>query len=574
MQTLDQLELTPSRSERHLPVHRGLLRFVNRRRVILLSLAVLIGFGLRVYRLDSAGLAEDEANKVFALRAYAHGDFTVNAEHPMLMKLLCFASFRGAEFWNSTIGPRVSLEMSEETALRLPNVLFGALSAVPLYLLATALLGHRVALIGAALWALGLEAIWFNRIAKEDSLLVFFMLSGYYLYNLAKRQPESEPNRAELFYALAGASFGLMFASKYFVHYFGLNSLYYTLVGYDSRDNRPVGSRGWSRFFASMLGTFTLVNPAVFFPQTWRYLWRYLNEELLTHHGYLVMDRLFVNDMTQTPGGNPWYFYFLFLGVKLPLPILLAFLVGLVEIFRYRGFYPRSRGYLFLRMMLVFWFLPMSVIGTKFLRYSLSLMPFFYLTAAVGVVVIWRVGTSRLRRLNLDWLVARRIALVAVTMSFVALPAIVVFRVIALSQPGVYLNAAGRNKVGYFFPHDEYYDFGARESIRFVADNAPSNARMASEIPGVVEYYLEKYGRSDIHSEIISQPGFDAFTPRDYVLAQVGRTYFENSATLKYIRENWRLVQASACEGGAPASEVYKPDRTESAAIFARPPHQ
>ena len=35
---------------------------------------------------------------------------------------------------------------------------------------------------------------------------------------------------------------------------------------------------------------------------------------------YLMMDKLVINDATYTPGGSPWYFYFLFLWVKLPLP--------------------------------------------------------------------------------------------------------------------------------------------------------------------------------------------------------------------------------------------------------------
>src|SRR4029079_4027500 len=118
---------------------------------------------------------------------------------------------------------------------------------------------------------------------------------------------------------------------------------------------------------------FTLFNPAIFVPQTFRYLLKCANEDLQTHHGYVVMGEQFINDMAQTPGGNPWYFYFLFLLVKLPLPILLAFIIGLVEIFRRRGPYPKSRGYLFLRLMIVFWLFPMAIIGVKFSRYALSL---------------------------------------------------------------------------------------------------------------------------------------------------------------------------------------------------------
>ena len=82
--------------------------------------------------------------------------------------------------------------------------------------------------------------------------------------------------------------------------------------------------------------------------------------------------------------GMPWYFYFLFLAIKLPLPLLIAFVVGLIEVFRHRGDPEVARGYLFLRMMLVFWLFPMAIVGSKFLRYTLTFMPLLYIAAAVG----------------------------------------------------------------------------------------------------------------------------------------------------------------------------------------------
>src|SRR6185436_18559747 len=315
----------------------------------------------RAVRLDSASLAEDEANKVFAIRAYRQGDITANSEHPMVMKLLCYASVEAALAWNRKAGESLGLTISEETALRLPNVIFGALTVIPLLLLTSTLFGFRIAVISSTLWALGLDAIWFNRVGKEDTLLVFFMLLGFCLYNCAKGLSASDVAGQERLYAMAGAAFGIMIASKYFPHYFGLNALFYTLIGYDSRNNRPLTRRMWAKYFGGMALVFAISNTAIFLPQTWRYLWKYVNEELLTHHGYLMMDKLYINDATQSPGGNPWYFYFLFLLVKLPLPVLVAFLAGLVEIFRRQSNHRQSRGYLFLRMMLVFW-LPMSIL--------------------------------------------------------------------------------------------------------------------------------------------------------------------------------------------------------------------
>src|SRR5262249_15178685 len=159
------------------------------------------------------------------------------------------------------------------------------------------------------LWTFGLNAIWFNRITKEDTLLLFFILLGFYFYHRAKLCEEYEVARQEKFYALAGAAFGLMGWSQYFPHYIGLNSLFYTIIGYDSRNNRPLTRRMWGRYFGAMVLAFVLCNAAVFSPQTLRYIWAYINAYLLTHHGYLVMDKVFNNEIADTPFGNPAYFY-------------------------------------------------------------------------------------------------------------------------------------------------------------------------------------------------------------------------------------------------------------------------
>jgi hypothetical protein len=540
----------------------GLFDRLERHKLLLLLIAVALGFCARVYRLDAAGFAEDEANKVFAGRAYQQGDFTANAEHPMVMKMLCYASTHAASAWNRAAGKGLDLQISEEAALRLPNAAFGAVTVIPLLLLTTGLLGFRVGLITSLLWALGLDAIWFNRTVKEDTLLVFFMLWGLYLYYRAKQLPASDVTGQERLYSLAGAAFGLMMASKYFPHYWALNALFYSIVGYDSRNNRPLTRVMWRKYFGAMLLAFVVFNPVVFLPQTWRYLWKYVNEELVTHHGYLVMDKLFINDFLQTPGGNPWYFYFLFLGVKVPLPVLAAFVVGVAHIFSRRGSYPFSRGYIFLRVMLVFWLIPEAVVGTKFLRYTLSLMPLVYMTASVGIVVMWRSVAKVIRRAGGGVRAPGVSAAVAVAAVFIITPAIVTIRYVRDSHPSLFVNMLGGNRVGYFFPHDEFYDLGARESIRFIAQTALPAATMASEIPGVVEYYLERFNRRDIRSEILSQPSFTLGGGRpDFVLLQRGRVYVENINNFEFIEKNFTVAQESVYEGAA-ASRVYATGNT------------
>jgi dolichyl-phosphate-mannose-protein mannosyltransferase len=556
MQTVDDLEISFTEFRRpEADTDRGWFDRLESKKLIIIIVVAALALGIRIYMLDAAGFAEDETNKIFAIRAYEQGDFTVNAEHPMLMKMLCYASVHTAALWNQAVGVDWGLAISEESALRLPNATFGALTVIPLFLLTVALLGFRIGLITSLLYAFGLNTIWFNRVVKEDTLLVFFIFTGFYLYNRAKETRAKDVARQERLYALAGAAFGLMMCSKYFPHFFGFNMLFYHLAGYDRRNNRPLTRQMMLKFFGAMLLAFVAFNPIIFSPQTWRYLLSYVNEDLITHHGYLMMDKLFSNDPGQGPTGSPWYFYYLYLGVKTPLPVITAFLVGLVEVFRRRGTYPDSRGYLFLRMMLFFWLVPMAFTGAKFLRYTLTLMPLVYMTAAVGMVMMWRMISSGLKKLSISHAFAPLAAGCAIGAVFVVAPAITTIR--NMPYPSLYLNAIGGERAGYFFPHDEFYDLGARESIKHIAETAPRGAVIATEIPGVVQYYLERYDRPDIRSEIISHPEFTlARTRPDYVLLQRGRVYFENLEDFEFVESNFREVQASEY-AGAPATRLY-----------------
>ncbi|MCA1605408.1 MAG: glycosyltransferase family 39 protein, partial [Acidobacteria bacterium] len=109
----------------------------------------------------------------------------------------------------------------------LPNVILGALTVVPLFLLTTAFFDRWTGLLAAGFWSVGVNAITLNRVGKEDTLLVFFMLFACYFYLRAKQTDARETKVRNKNYLLSGISFGLMMASKYFPHYLGLNSLYH-----------------------------------------------------------------------------------------------------------------------------------------------------------------------------------------------------------------------------------------------------------------------------------------------------------------------------------------------------------
>ncbi len=516
------------------------------RKLIIVALVALLAIGLafRVKDLGAVGFAEDEVNKVDAVRAYERGDITANGEHPMLMKALMFASVKAARLLAGQ-----GRTISDEVALRFPNALFGALTAIPLFLLTAAFFDCWTGLMAAALWSVGLNAITFNRIGKEDTLMVFFMLFAFYFYLRAKQtSPRNVPVRSRN-YTLSGISFGLMLASKYFPHYFGLNALYHHY--FRVRKSEPGEPHGKTRtvFYLAMAVAFLLANPAVLLPQVWTYLNAYMSESLLVHPGYLFAGELYKNNVSRSPfWGTPIYFYLLFMAIKIPLTVLAAFVFGLVISIKRR----RQPRYGFALFMFLFWIVPYSLVGAKWLRYTLSLMPFVYLLAAAGAIALARFASGRLggsRR-------AKLIAGAAVAIIFVAAPAWSAYE--AAPHYALYTNALAADKVGYYFPHDEFYDDGLREAIQFVCERAPRDATIASETPAATRYYLERFGRTDLNSQAISAPGFQVgnISGPAYIIVQRGRTYFENRDEIALVRSTFKKLYEVKADGHV-AAEVF-----------------
>jgi hypothetical protein len=542
--------------------------------IVIASLAVLIIVGLwfRVNRLAAIGFAEDEVNKVDAVHAYQHGDITANAEHPMLMKALMFFSM------TRLAGPG---KLPAEFALRLPNAIFGALTVIPLFLLTAAFFDRWTGLIAAALWAVGVNAITYNRIGKEDTLLVFFMLFAFYFYLRAKQTDTRDVPRRKRNYLLAGVSFGLMLASKYFPHYFGLNQLYHHNFHVRKRGPGEPAGKTPGLFYLAMLVAFLIANPPVLLPHVWSYLNAYMGEKLLVHTGYLFADHLYKNNVSRSPfWGTPMYFYVLYMAIKIPLLVLGSFVAGFVVAVKRR----RHPGYAFALFMFLFWIIPYSLVGAKWLRYTLSLMPFVYMLAAIGVVELIRFAGRRLgfeaepiyspspvgRGVGGEGLDApkpspqpsprgsgrRAVAVTLIVGVFVGVPGWLAYK--ANPHYALYTNALAADKVGYFFPHDEFYDDGLREAIKFVCDTAPPGAIIAHETPAATRYYLEQFRRTDLNSKAISAPDFEVtkISGPAYFIVQRGRTYFENRDKLAYIRANFRKVHEVSVNGMA-AAEVF-----------------
>ncbi len=514
--------------------------------VVVIGLMIVMGLGLRAAGLGRIGFAEDEINKLDAVRAYDRGDFTANAEHPMLFKVLVEVSMRGARAFTSITG-RV---ISDEAALRFPNVLFGALTAIPLFLLTAALFDRATGFWAAAFWSFGVNAITYNRVGKEDTLMVFFLLFAFYLFIRGKQRYAQNQAPGNRLRNLSGVSFGLMMASKYFPHYLGLNMVYHHFFDVQGPLVKPRWKTPLS-FFLIIGAALVLANPVMLLPSVWNYLNAYSGEKLLTHTGYLMGNQLFKNRMSNSPfGGLPSYFYLLFLVIKVPLVVTGTFLVGLfVSLRRWR--HP---GHAFVLFMLVFWIVPYSLVAAKWLRYTLSLMPFVYMAAAIGTMTLVRWSGAWLEQLKSGPVVSRTATAIFVLL-LIVWPAWTAYAV--APHYALYTNALGAGYATYFFPHDEFYDDGLNDAIGFVCERAPRNATIVTETPGAVRYYTEKLGRTDLQARVLSDPNFTVTeSATTYVILQRGRTYFENQNKMKEVRDRFTLVYAG-CIDGHTAAEVY-----------------
>lgn len=524
--------------------HKGILASLEWTVIGTLTILIVLGFGLRVSKLSELGFAEDEINKLEAVRAYQRGDITANAEHPMLMKVLMMLSLSRA---GQGSGPDM---LSDEFALRLPNAIFGALTVIPLFLLTTALFDRWTGLFAAGFWAFGINAISLNRIGKEDTLLVFFMLFAFYFYLRAKQLSPSEQTAKRRNYLLSATSFGLMLASKYFPHYYGVNALFHHIFHVRQAQPGEPSGKTPKLFYILIIVVFLIANPAVLLPQVWEYLNAYMGGQLLVHTGYLFAGQLYKNNMSSTPfWGTPLYFYLLFMAIKVPLLVLAAFLIGLFVTVKN----ARQPGYAFPLFMFLFWIVPFSLIGGKWLRYTLAMLPFVYMIAAVGVLALLKTATARVGGFSYGAPLVSAIAILV----FILAPAAIAYS----NHPhyALYTNALAADKAGYYFPHDEFYDDGLREAIKFVCDTAPQGAIIAHETPAVARYYLEKYGRNDLQSHAMSAPDFDPakVTGPAYFILQRGRTYFENREKLAFIHTNFSKVHETQVRG-LMACEVFR----------------
>ena len=537
--------------------------------VAALALFLLAGFGFRVFQLGAESLSEDELNKVYAVAEYReHGLTPANGEHPFLMKALLTVSIVAAEAWNSSAvaESRTGLKISTETAARLPGALLGALSALLIFLIASELFGTEVGLIAAALWAFDPAAIGFNRIAKEDSFLLFFFLLGNVFWLRGQRVAEAGGPKPERLYWAAAACFGAMLASKYAPHFLAISAGYNYIFQGIERTRWRMGKRRWLKFFAVMGVAFIICNPTILLPGTWHEMRVFASERRIGHDAYEYLGQLYRNQATLWLAGSPWHFYYVFMGVKLPLITTAGFLVGLPLLFMKR----MGDGRYFILFWLFFWFFPFTVLGGKFTRYFTFVLPAVLITAAIGFQFVAERLARLLARFNdsAGFKSYVRACLAALLISFSAYAS-----ASAAPHYRLYTNVlgGGRAGAGSFFPHDEFYDGSMREVAVEAALVARQGARVASETPELFNYYARRAGRDDLISVSLSdRAALSELGAGDLVILARGRRYFSNDALTQMLNTESTPV-AVVTQGGIEAARVYVLDAPSVARINRLP---
>lgn len=527
-----------------------------------LALMIIVGFGLRVVRLGAEGLSEDELNKLHAVEDYrAHGLTSANGEHPMLMKALLTTSIVAAESWNesSLVASNPTLRISTEAALRLPGALFGAFTSLLIFLVVTELFGVEIALMSAVLWAIDPMGIGFNRIAKEDTFLIFFFLLANVFWVRGQRVAESGVGKPEPYYWATAVAFGAMMASKYLPHLLAISGSYYYIFQRIRTRKWRMGKRKWLTFFAILGLTFLICNPTILLPGTWHEMKIFAGEKRIGHDSYEFMGTLYRNQMTLWVKGSPWYFYFVFMAVKLSLPVLIAFIIGLPLLFRKK----LGDGRYLLLFWLFYWFVPFTVLGGKFTRYFTVPLPVVLITAAIGIHFVAE-GVKRYvgRKFgNQSFGKYARAIVIVFPMIFPLVASATV-----APHYRLYTNwlGGGWSRAGSYFPHDEFYDSSVRDAAAVIATRARRGARIASETPGLFDYYSRLAGRSDMATLSLSDPvAMRQLEAGDFVIVARGRRYFSNDYLITSVQKTVEPTVVVS-QGKVPSIAIYELDQTSA----------
>jgi hypothetical protein len=481
------------------------------REPVIVLLLTLLAFAVRVYQVDFNSLSEDESAKWTAVQEYRHGHFAgVNSEHPMLPKMLAWASLTVGGRWGRVAAAHDWSSLNPEGWLRLPNVLFGAATTAILFLFCRRMMGVAGSFAASLFWAIAPLPIALNRLTKEETPLTFFTLLACYFY--CRAQQVDADKSARRWYDLSAISFGLGLASQYILHLLGLNALAWLLAGRMGLNRKP-SQFSYKRFFLVMFLIFVVVNPVILSPANFNAIVHWLHHEGVKHSGYDFDGRLYMNFPSRLLAGVPWFYYLWLVAVKTPIPILMAVIVGSALLLRDR----RTLASCFFLSLGVFQLVGLSVSGAKWIRYSLPLLPFLYLAGGYAVQQTLKAAKGKV----LAQALVGPAAVILLGWPLLELQS-------WAPHYSFYLNSIGgekKNITRYFAP-DEVSEFDTREVAQKVCPFAPAAATVATARPMSMAYYLQACGRPDLQIVPLYDP---YYAPRngDLIVLEPSRRFFE-----------------------------------------------
>jgi hypothetical protein len=510
------------------------------REVGIVLLLTVLAFAVRVYQVDFNSLSEDESAKWAAVQEYRHGHFAgVNSEHPMLPKVLAWASLTAGERWSRVAVVHDWPSPRPEGWLRMPNVLFGAATTAILFLFCRRMMGVAGSFAAGLFWAIAPLPVALNRLTKEETPLTFFTLLACYFY--CRAQQADAGRTARRWYDLSAIGFGLALASQYILHLLGLNALAWFLAGKMGLNRKP-SQFSYRRFFLVLFLAFVVVNPVILSPANFNAIVHWLHHDGVKHTGYDFDGRLYMNFPSRLLAGVPWFYYLWLMLVKTPIPILLAVIVGAALLLRDR----RTLASCFFLSLGVVQLVGLSVSGAKWIRYSLPLLPFLYLAGGYAVQQTLKAAKGKV-----------------LSQALVGLAAVILLAWPLLELQSwapyysFYLNSIGGEKqnITHYFAPDEVSEFDTREVAQKVCPFAPAAATVATARPMSMAYYLQACGRPDL--QIV--PLYDThYAPRDrdLIVLEPSRRFFETQRFFDAL-ENSGMPHSDIRVGPVLASTIY-----------------
>lgn len=510
------------------------------RAVLLLAALVAVGLALRLWGLSAEGFGDDEVHKWLAANRYLHGDLGGDdVEHPMLMKALITLVL-------ALTGP---LGWAPETITRLPNALAGGLSIVAVALLGRRLFGRAAGLWAAALAAVSVTLVGYQRVAKEDTLLGLFLILLCLCFAEAKAAADDGRARDQRRWELFGAaSLAGMLASKYFFFLTPIPVVAYLWLRRTGTSWRVPLSR-WAQLAGVALVLWACLNWTPFLPATWAYAKSYTSGGQTVHGSLFFMGRVYHNLVEYGVNGTPVWFYAVFAFAKLAPLTFVAALAGLAIAIAQRK--PAHR--IVLSWMGV-WFFVHSASGSKWGRFFTSVLPAFLLLAgyAAALAVEW----ARRRWPASPGQRAPALVAMAIAVLLVGSEAQAAFTHAPHQRLYISPLAGGDAEVQWYFPHCDYFDAGFREAVLFVAKNAEPGAELSTEIDWPSQLYAERAGRKDLVHTLVRRGRTCRSGKPCYVVVQAGRLYFLNQDAVAALskRTPWHVERIR----GRDVVSVYK----------------